>query len=28
MIDVIDHASGLTDSKFHFVVKPDGSPTL
>ncbi len=27
-IDMIDYASGLTDSKFHFVVKPDGSPTL
>jgi Calcineurin-like phosphoesterase len=27
-IDMIDYASGLTDTKFHFVVKPNGSPTL
>jgi hypothetical protein len=24
-VDMIDYASGLTDPKFHFVVKPDGS---
>ncbi len=25
-VDMIDYASGLSDSKFHFVVKPDGTP--
>ena len=27
-INMVDYASGLTDTKFHFVVKPNGSPTL
>jgi hypothetical protein len=26
-VDMIDYASGLRDSRFHFAVKPDGSPT-
>lgn len=25
-VDMVDYASGLSDSKFHFTVKPDGSP--
>ena len=25
-VDMVDYASGLGDSKFHFVVKPDGTP--
>jgi hypothetical protein len=26
-VDMIDYSTGLADARFHFVVKPDGSPT-
>jgi len=27
VVDMVDYQSGLTDGYFHFVVKPDGTPT-